>query len=325
MPLSLAACQDHVRDTLGNSGSGLVSIQSMIDTAGEYLVASYPWKWLVRPPAALDLRGTISFTGASWVDGTLTLTAIGAFTNYTWRSGDQVVITAGTNTTLGTYNVASRVSADAITLTSSIGATASAVAGTLSFPFIVLPSDFAELLAIQSVSLSTTMQLTTYQTIVEMRASQVGISGFSYYGAILWRGAFTEAPLSEKAPVPRIEIYSTPTANETAAFSLIYRAGWPVQADDANFALLPSFVEPLYVQLLRAVARGFDEEDEGSMSRRLTEVMSGPLFLSAKRRDDMIQRNYGRLGPGALASASGRGNDELGPWLTTEVGAPSSL
>src|SRR6185503_13400481 len=101
MPLSLADCQRQIQDTLGRPAGSIASAQMMIDTAGEYLVACYPWKWLIRPPTGLDLRAQISFTGASWVNGTLTLTDT-ELTPYVFRTGDQVVITAGTNTTLGT-------------------------------------------------------------------------------------------------------------------------------------------------------------------------------------------------------------------------------
>jgi len=71
--------------------------------------------------------GTV--TGATYTDATKTLTKTSAFTNYAFTAavaagypGDKVVVTAGTGATLGVYTVASRTSADAITLVTSIGA-----------------------------------------------------------------------------------------------------------------------------------------------------------------------------------------------------------
>lgn len=58
----------------------------------------------------------ISFTGANWTNGTKTITKVGAFTNYIFKTGDQVTLSAGTGVTTGVYAIASRVSDDAITL-----------------------------------------------------------------------------------------------------------------------------------------------------------------------------------------------------------------
>lgn len=82
---------------------------------------------------------SVSFSGGVWVSATKTLTKVAAFTNYTYRSGDNVYVASGTGATPGWYAVASRVSADAITLTASFGANNSdtvvtSLMGTPSFP-----------------------------------------------------------------------------------------------------------------------------------------------------------------------------------------------
>jgi hypothetical protein len=63
----------------------------------------------------------IALTGATWTDATKTLTKTGAFTNYVFKAGTRVRITGGTGATAGFYVVATRASADAITLVTSIG------------------------------------------------------------------------------------------------------------------------------------------------------------------------------------------------------------
>jgi hypothetical protein len=62
-----------------------------------------------------------NFTGAGWVAGTFTLTKTAAFTFYVYVPGDTITIVSGTGAAAGSYIVASRVSADAITLRSSPG------------------------------------------------------------------------------------------------------------------------------------------------------------------------------------------------------------
>lgn len=61
------------------------------------------------------------FTAATWTAATKTLTKTGAFTNYTWRSGDMIYLSAGTGHTVGWYTIASRSSNDAIVLASATG------------------------------------------------------------------------------------------------------------------------------------------------------------------------------------------------------------
>lgn len=86
----------------------------------------------------LDLRRTLApnvaagfgiFSGATWTNGTKKITKAGAFAHYDFVAGDQCQITAGTNATLGTYTVASKIDSDNITLTTSVGATASNLSG----------------------------------------------------------------------------------------------------------------------------------------------------------------------------------------------------
>lgn len=80
-------------------------------------------------PGGSGVRLSISVDNASWNNGTLTLTLAGAFTNYSYRAGDFISIYSVTSGTTGDYAIASKTSANAIVLATSIGASASAVYG----------------------------------------------------------------------------------------------------------------------------------------------------------------------------------------------------
>lgn len=67
------------------------------------------------------VRNKLDFTGATWTNGTLTLT--GTFTGYTGKAGDLVTITAGANATAGDYVVVSG-NSTTIVLATTIGASA---------------------------------------------------------------------------------------------------------------------------------------------------------------------------------------------------------
>lgn len=91
------------------------------------------WVW-ARYGDAVAIGGTgvrlhMQVSGASWTNGTLTLTSAGAFTNYTYRAGDIFTIDSVTSGTAGDYAIASKTSNDAIVLATSPGASASAISG----------------------------------------------------------------------------------------------------------------------------------------------------------------------------------------------------
>lgn len=69
-----------------------------------------------NPAPYISSAGAGTFTNA-----TKTLTKAGKFTDYTFKAGDIVKITAGTGVTLGRYTIASKVDANSITLTQDIG------------------------------------------------------------------------------------------------------------------------------------------------------------------------------------------------------------
>lgn len=65
-------------------------------------------------------RQAITVTAGAWVAAAKTLTQVGKFTNYTHRAGDMVKVTGGTGVAAGWYAIASRDSANQITLVASI-------------------------------------------------------------------------------------------------------------------------------------------------------------------------------------------------------------
>lgn len=72
----------------------------------------------------LGIEGTPGpvVTGADWTVASRTLTETGAFTTYTWASGDEIYIESGTGVTTGWYEVASKTDNDNIVLTTNVAA-----------------------------------------------------------------------------------------------------------------------------------------------------------------------------------------------------------
>lgn len=294
MTLTVSKCQEHIAHTLGGDLSPSINSIALINEAGEFFASIHPWKWLENVEAKLDLRGKIDFTAGT--SATTTVTKAGAFTNYTFLEGDQLEITSSSGITNGHYRIVSSTS-DTLTLATSPGTTGTALAGTIHTSAVSLPSDFRELIAYNTTSgLLKGIQFTGFQDLVGKRAANFTTVGF-HYAALVHP---TDTSLTANgAPVPRLEIWPTPSADEIGSFTIIYRAGWTRVSSDQHKLRLPVWCEAIYLQVLRAFARGYEEEDEGTMSARLTDVLAGPLFESAISRDGGVQPNLGPIENGA--------------------------
>jgi len=107
-------------------------------------------------------------------------------------------------------------------------------------------------------------------------------------------------------PRARLEIWPDPGSDDDDAVTIYYRAGWKTLDQDTEYVSIPTWLQTLYIQLVRAFARGYEREDVASLSARCAEVMGGPLALAAVRRDDMMQPSYGELMGGGADLARGR-------------------
>jgi hypothetical protein len=287
MVLTAKHLMDHIRHTLGGGDlSSNIDAVGILNQAGEHLHSMHTWKWAEGRTALLDLRGTITGTAATWTNSTLTLTLASSFTDYTFVEGDEIQITSGTDVTAGFYTVASRTSANAIVLSESIGTNSTDVAFTLQPYSIDLPDDVRDIIAIQgSNSLEQHITLTSKKEVLEVRERSEP-NNVHWYAAISYVGS---------PPTPILEIAPGAGANETGAFRLFYRSRWAHMTADDTQIDVPTFVEALFVQIVRAFARGYEREDAGSLDARLTEIERGPVFRSAKRSDGNIQPNFGKL------------------------------
>ena len=312
MVLTATQCQQQIRHTLGGELSNDLDPLRVTNEAGRWLATMHAWKWLETTEAHLDLRANVAITGAEFDvadngEGNLHFSKTDAFLNYTWSDGDTLEITAGTNMVAGHYRVTKKVDKDAVLLekdASSTGTgTLTGVSATLHASAIILPADFRELLSYSTTSgLLTGLALTSYQDLIDRKQSiSTHTSGY-YYGAIAHPSPVGSAD-SVGAPVPRLEIYPAPGANATGAIRIFYRSDWTDLTSDSELLRVPAYVETLFLQVLRAFARGYEEEDQGSLTARLLEIGSGPLFSTAVVRDGEIQPDYGPLKGGLTARA----------------------
>ena len=307
---------EFIRLALG-SGS-LVPPVTIATHAGQYLTTMHQWRWAERL-ARLNLRASITFTAGTWTDATKTLTKTAAFTNYTFLDGDELEITSGTGATTGFYRIQSKTSSDAIVLATSIGSAANGqtdIAGTMANAAIVLPSDFAQLIAIGAGSaFDGSVEQVSMQRILDLRSGRSSLSSWPYEVSII---RATSSLAAGAAPTKRLEHHPAAGSNSTAAFTIAYRIGWTQVADDNNYLPVEDYIEPLYWQLAEAFAKGYEEQDAGTLDARLAVIHAGPVFASCVQRDGGIQTNLGQMRGGAVQRRSGW----IGPGLFTTQ-APS--
>ena len=315
MALSVQNCLDHIEHTLGGPLPQEIGGVKLVNMAGEVLVSGHPWKWLESVEHKADIRGKIAITGGTWdltgnAEGELHLTKAAAFDNYAFVDGDTFEVTGGTNAILGHYRVTKRAAGDALLLDSA----------TLHTSALALPADFRDLIAVNTSSgFLKGLSLVTPGELLERRSSSFTTTTGYYFGAIV-HPQTTGLGSSTGAPTPRLEIWPTPGANETAAMTFFYRAGWTELTNDTDILRLPGYCELLYLEILRAMARGFEEEDQGSISERLVQVIGGPLIVIARERDSMVQPSYGALRNGAVQNVI---MGSRSSWAFNPIQAPS--
>lgn len=285
-----------------------LDMRELVNMAGQHLVGMHQWNWLMGREARLRPRPQISVAGATWTEATKTLTKTGAFTGYSFLSKDVGRDVSGTGATDGTYEVASRVSADAITLATSIGAAADGqtdIAMLLPNDQISLPSDF-DLQQIVAYGMTNglvgTLEMTTPQGMANLRAWPGLTSITSFWGLVSYvRGASGGGP-----PVPRLELWPKTSSSEEE-FVLWYRGGWINPSSDGEAIQIPEWLNALYIEVFKAFVMGGEEPEAGSIDRRLSAVRQGALYYDAVRRDGQVQSS---LGPLAETWMDGGGFDQ---------------
>lgn len=323
--LTVAKAKAYLQYFVGGQMPPTFDLQSLMNEAGEFFASMHPWKWLTDHEIHLTLRGSVSVTGGA-MDSTdaggdqrYVLTASNAFDSYLRAEGDSFEVTGGTNVVKGFYRIAGISSNDHLILeddpSTGIG-NGSDITGTIHTTSIHLPRDLRELIAIHPTSgTSKTIQLTTYEELLEKRASN--LAGFGgYWAAVTHSMDFasdglpgaSSTPVSVSphtdtvqatgpGPKARLEITPQPAANEKDAYMLYYRAGWTHLDHDDDKLRMPSYCESLYLEILKSFALSrFGDADISSM---LSNVMAGPLFLTAMDRDGSIQPHYGPIRNGA--------------------------
>lgn len=157
--------------------------------------------------------------------------------------------------------------------------------------YVALPADFRSMVTLDHVDAANGFFKPTSLDELSRLRSLDPIAGPPFYGAI------THDLSSPGEPGARISIYPTPGANTSPALRLTYKRGWADYPSPANSteAILPKWMELLYLEFCKAVARGHSDDLSGpSMaSAYIAAVMDGPIWEAAVTQDTELQPHYG--------------------------------
>lgn len=120
-------------------------------------------------------------------------------------------------------------------------------------------------------------------------------------GPYYW--ALNERIAADGALTKVLELDSALTATVTDGMTVYFRAGWQVPENgsaDARIAI-PDEWEGIFILGVRAVARGYQEEDTASVDARLNLLRRSDEFMDLKRMDGMRQSHKGHMGGGGVA------------------------
>lgn len=312
MAITLVELKKHVAHALDYTSSinshGALDTDDIINLAGESFYNSRPWNFRLAPPTKLHFTGPITVSGGTWTESTKNLLATGAFASYTKIAGDEINITAGTGATTGDYYISSRTDDDNIVLTESIGASADGqtdIAGTISFPYVAMPSDFSQLLHAQATNTqSYGFQLTTPEHLTNLRNTGISVASYHYYGALVQPTDMS---------VARLEIYPTPTATLRNILTIVYKTKWDTLGTTSN---TPSYADAALVEYVRAFAIGYAENDFSGATAKLAGVMQGTIYQAAVTTDGQQQAHYGPVRNGAISMVRRQSGVNFRPSLT---------
>jgi len=166
-------------------------------------------------------------------------------------------------------------------------------------PYITLPADLIEIVDLETIyEANASVQMSSLAEINWMRSISTTTT-FQYFVAL--NIVEDTASGTDGQPVKRLEIWPTPATGDGTGneFNLIYRGTWAVLDTTDDLVRIPNHLNSLFIEILRAVARGYEEEDNGTLSERLLAVVNGPILRMAREREDRMQPENGDWNGGA--------------------------
>jgi hypothetical protein len=283
---------DLVRHALHGEPAGRTAIE-LANDAGVLLMAMREWRWAIGTQKDLPLSRVVLFDSGA-VEPQIGETVTGATSGATGTVTD-VLVRDGTWAGLDAEGylylseIVGEFEAESLDGSDSGAGFAASLGADLEASHVLLPADFRALLNVEHVPGNLgTIHLTSIGDLASRRSNYL-VGGPPYQAAVVWNHDALGAPRAI------LELFPLPASGSPAAVRIWYTRGWADLTESAVEAKVPRFIEPLYMELVRAVARGFEDDLEGpgKQSEYLAAVRSGALWLAAVQQDSLGQPTFG--------------------------------
>lgn len=173
---------------------------------------------------------------------------------------------------------------------------------TASQSYITLPTDFGSIVTIEYTQGISARTVQSTFTVIDQYRSILNVApGYVMYLKVDWN------PDADGVPQPRLEVMPTPSTTDATALTLRYRPRWvELAATDQTYVPIPDWMEPLFIQLVRATAEGYQKNN---MDETVGRVMRGHDWAAAVRQDEIAQYVHGEMRGGSLGAADDGSND----------------
>lgn len=115
----------------------------------------------------------------------------------------------------------------------------------------------------------------------------------------------TEQSRTSTNVVMQLEVWPSKTTERTNFLDVYYDVGWSIVTSESTNLVMPSWLHGVYYMFLRAVAKGWLEDDTADQDDRIEKILRSQRFANAVDRD-------------------ARMDDLLGPMSNTALGVPPS-
>lgn len=179
--------------------------------------------------------------------------------------------------------------------------------------YVELPQDFGEVYSVQYPgSLSRQVIMTTVDDIEVKRAQEISPPGWTLWVAVN-SGSLDEDAREQGLTVNVLEIWPTPTANETDALSIVYLRSMDELSEETDVPQIPPWLDYGLELLVRDFAHTVEDDNPESAARgRFASMM--PEFV---RRDSGTQTRFGVMQGGLVP----RGQS-VSPFYPSHIGDP---
>ena len=166
-----------------------------------------------------------------------------------------------------------------------------------------LPTDLRSIVAVTKADTLTGRAIrSTLTELTYLRENTVNVSSWD---DLYW--AVSQDRTTAGPPVRQLEIWPSQATARTAHLVVIYHAGWATVSDDDDLLTLPTWLEPLYLDFLKATALGWEEDLGADRTDRIDALTQSETFLRAVNRDADLDNAIGTM-------RNTSGTDNAIPW-----------